>query len=99
MLKRDVGSLIPFCKPKDLQEQDLVAIAAQDLGETVVLDILSHRGDSKKRSTLEFQVQWSDHDVSWESWDTVKKLELPDGYIRSTSDANLKKLLPKAKKV
>ena len=99
VLERDVGFLIPFRKSKDLQEQDLVAIAVQDLGETVVLDILSHRGDPRRRSTLEFQIQWSDHDVSWESWDTVNKLELLDGYIRSTSDANLKKLLSKAKKV
>ena len=98
VLERDVGSLIPFRKPKDLQEQDLVAIAAQDLGETVVLDILNHRGDPRKRTTLEFQVQWSDQDVSWESWDTVKKLELLDGYIRSTSDSTLKKLLPKDQK-
>jgi len=98
VLERDVGSLIPFRKPKDLQEQDLVAIAAQDLGETVVLDILNHRGDPRKRTTLEFQVQWSDQDVSWESWDTVKKLELLDGYIRSTSDTTLKKLLPKDQK-
>ena len=67
VLERDVGCLIPFRKPKDLQEQDLVAIAAQDLGETVVSDILGHRGDPKKRSTLEFQVQWSNQDVLWES--------------------------------
>ena len=42
-----------------------MTIAAQDLGETVVLDILNHRGDPRKRTTLEFQVQWSDQDVSW----------------------------------
>ena len=76
-----------------------MAIAAQDLGETAVLAILSHRGDPKKRTTLEFQVQWSDLDVSWEPWETVKKLALLDEYIRSTSDTALRKLLPKQQKV
>ena len=96
--ERDVSFLIPFCHPEGLQEQDLVAIAAQDLGETAVLAILSHRGDPKKRTTLEFQVQWSDLDVSWEPWETVKKLALLDEYIRSTSDTALRKLLPKQQK-
>jgi hypothetical protein len=99
VLERDVSFLIPFRHPEGLQEQDLVAIAAQDLGETAVLAILSHRGDPKKRTTLEFQVQWSDLDVSWEPWETVKKLALLDEYIRSTSDTALRKLLPKQQKV
>ena len=92
ILERDVSFLVPFRQPS-LPEQDLVAIAAQDLGESVVLAILNHRGDPKKRHSLEFQVQWSDQDVTWESWETVKKLDLLDDYIRSTPA--LKILLPK----
>ena len=52
---------------------DMMRIASADIDETAVLSIDDIRGQLDKRSTLEFQVTWSDGDVSWESWETVRK--------------------------
>ena len=45
---------------------------------------------------MEFEVLWSDGDTSWESWDSVKKLEPLDAYIRAHPEAKLSSLLPKS---
>ncbi len=37
-----------------------------DLGEAQVDAVLAHRGDARKRGTLEFQVQWLDGNVTWQ---------------------------------
>ena len=50
--------------------------------------LLGHRGNAKQRVDLEFQVRWSDGDISW---DHVKKLV--DVYIRAHPEAKLKSLL------
>ena len=70
--------------------------AAADLGESEVKEILQHRGTAKKRVEMEFEVLWSDGDTSWESWDSVKKLEPLDAYIRAHPEAKLSSLLPKS---
>jgi len=71
-------------------------IAAADLGESEVKEILQHRGTAKKRLEMEFEVLWSDGDTSWEAWETVKKLEPLDAYIRAHPGAKLNSLLPKS---
>ena len=74
---------------------DVKAVAAADLGEAQVEAILAHRGSARKRTSLEFQVQWSDGDVTWEPWDRVKKLSAIDEYIRAYPGPELKSLLQK----
>ena len=74
---------------------DVKAVAAADLGEAEVDAILAHRGSARKRDALEFQVQWSDDDVTWEPWERVKKLAAIDDYIRAYPGPDLKPLLKK----
>jgi hypothetical protein len=74
---------------------DVQAVAAADLGEAQVDAILAHRGSARKRASLEFQVQWSDGDVTWEPWERVQKLAAVDQYIRASPGPDLKPLLQK----
>ena len=71
-------------------------IAAADLGETEVMEILQHRGLPKKRADMEFEVRWSDGDTTWEPCEAVKKLGPLDAYIRTHPEAKLHSLLPKS---
>ena len=68
-------------------------LAAADLGVDVVL---AHRGDARKRATLEFQIQWTDGEVTWQKWDDVKKLAAIDEYVRAFPGRELKGLLGKS---
>ena len=72
---------------------DVQAVAAADMGEAQVQEVLAHRGTARKRASLEFQIQWTDGDVTWESWDRVRKLAAVDEYIRTYPRAGLKALL------
>jgi len=74
---------------------DVQAVAAADLGEAQVQDILAHRGSARDRAKLEFQVQWTDGDTTWEPWDRVRKLAAVDAYIRAYPRSGLKSLLQK----
>lgn len=72
---------------------DVQAVAAADLGEAQVDLVLAHKGTAKKRSALEFQIQWSDGDITWEPWERVKKLAVVDEYIKAFKGRDLKGLL------
>jgi hypothetical protein len=76
----DVSRLKPFIVAPGV---DVQAVAAADLGEAQVDAILAHRGSVLKRASLEFQVQWSDGDVTWEQWERVKKLAAVEEYVAS----------------
>ncbi len=86
----DVSRLKPF---KVAPGVDVQAVAAADLGEAQVAEVLSHRGSAKHRSKLEFEVRWMDGDITWEPWDHVRKLTLIDEYIRAHPRAGLNALL------
>jgi hypothetical protein len=88
----DVSRLKPFLVAPGV---DVKAIAAADLGEASVDAILAHKGNARKRSSLEFQVQWSDGDVTWEPWEKVKKLSAVDDYIKTYPGPSLQSLLQK----
>jgi hypothetical protein len=55
--------------------------------------VLNHRGSVKSRADLEFLVSWSDGEDTWEPWESVRKLEAIDEYIRTHPEAKLKSLL------
>lgn len=88
----DVSRLKPFFVAPGL---DVQALASADLGEARVEAVLAHRGDARKRGTMEFQVQWSDGDVTWQPWESVRKLAAIDEYIRAFPGKDLKPLLSK----
>ena len=85
VLERDAAMLIPFLQPRVTTEQELVRIAAQDMGETEVEAILKHRGP-KTKEKIKFLVQWSDGDSSWERWPVVQKLKALDEYLERNKD-------------
>ena len=77
--ERDVSRLKPFLVGPDT---DPIDIAARDLNEMTIRDIISHKGNPKRRSTLEFQVIWEpDGDTTWESWETMRKTEAINAYV------------------
>ena len=88
----DVSRLKPFIVSTGV---DVKAVAAADLGEALVDSILAHKGNGRKRESLEFQVQWSDGDVTWEPWEKVKKLSAVDDYIKTYPGTSLQYLLKK----
>jgi hypothetical protein len=88
----DISRLKPFLVAPGV---DVKAVAAADLGEALVDSILAHRGKGRKRESLEFQVQWSDGDVTWEPWEKVKKLSAVDDYIKTHPGSSLQSLLQK----
>ena len=55
--------------------------------------VIAHRGSARKRSTLEFQIQWTDGDITWEPWESVRKLAAVDEYIRMFPGPSLRGLL------
>jgi hypothetical protein len=72
---------------------DVQAVAAADLGEAQVDSVLAHKGTAKKRSALEFQIQWSDGDITWEPWERVRKLAAVDDYVKAFKGSDLKGLM------
>jgi hypothetical protein len=74
---------------------DVQAVAAADLGEAQVQAVLGHRGTARNRKDLQFHIQWTDGDETWEPWERVRKLEAVDVYIRGVSGNSLKALLSK----
>ena len=57
--------------------------------------VLGHRGTARNRKDLQFHIQWTDGDETWEPWERVRKLEAVDVYIRGVSGNSLKALLSK----
>ena len=75
---------------------DPLDIARRDYLEYFVEEILSHRGNIKKVSTLQFYVKWlgySSAENSWESWANLRLVAPLHDYLRSRQ---LSKLIPKA---
>jgi hypothetical protein len=90
----DVSRLRPFLVAPGVEVKEL---AAADMGEVEVAEVLEHRGSAARRAELEFLVRWTDGDETWESWGHVKKLTAIDDYIRGHPEAKLKSLLQKDK--
>jgi hypothetical protein len=86
----DVSRLKPFLLAPGVDAQ---AVAAADIGEAQVDSVIAHRGSARKRSTLEFQIQWTDGDITWEPWESVRKLAAVDEYIRMFPGPSLRGLL------
>ena len=86
----DVSRLSVFYHEGSLEEAKV--LAAADLGESTVERILAHKGDPKKRSSMTFQVLWTEGDMTWESWEVVRKLAALEDYLQDHPDARLRQL-------
>jgi hypothetical protein len=62
----DVTRLLPFTY--DPQRTDPFDVAAKEQREYLVAEILDHRGDLKRKSTLEFLVRFTGYDDTFNEW-------------------------------
>ena len=63
------------------------------MGEAKVQAVRTHCGTARNCKGLDFEIQWTDGDVTWESWERVKRLAPVDDYTREDSGNGLKALL------
>ena len=63
-------SIIHNLRPFNYDEErtDPVAVTQQNAQEFVFEEVLAHRGDRAKRSTLEFRIRWSGFGEESDSW-------------------------------
>jgi hypothetical protein len=70
--------------PEGFSRQDLINISAIDHQEYEIDKIIEHRGNNKKKSTLEFLVSWTGYgpeDNSWEPYRNLKDTLALEKYI------------------
>ena len=79
----------------DPRHVDPLAIAAKDYEEDEVERILDHKGDPKRKSSLDFLVRWLGYDETedlWLPWSSLRTNAVLHQYLR---DNNMGKLIPK----
>jgi hypothetical protein len=73
---------------------DAKRISMVDREEFLVEEILAHRGNDKRKTSLEFLVKWqgySDENNSWEPWNNLKDNSFLHDYLRKHG---LSRLIP-----
>ena len=68
-------------------------VAIQNAQEFHIDRILSHRGDSNKRSSMEFMVRWLGYSEEYDTWEPYNNLRDTDQLITYLKDNKLKKLI------
>ena len=79
-----IHNLRPF--NYDAERTDPVEVAQQNAQEFVIEQVLSHRGNRAKRSTMQFLVRWSgfgEESDSWEPYKTLMHTEPLHRYLRA----------------
>jgi hypothetical protein len=74
---------------------DPLAIAAKDYGEFEVESIISHSGDPKRKSSMDFLVRWSGYDDSEDLWLPWSELRLNPALHKYLRAHGMEKLVPK----
>ena len=77
---------------------DAKRVSMVDKEEFLVEEIITHRGDIKRKTSLEFLVRWqgySEKDNTWEPWSKLKDNAVLHEYLRKNG---LSKLLPASHK-
>jgi hypothetical protein len=70
----------------------LMNLALIDHGEFEVERVLDHRGDPRRKSTLEFLVRWvgfEPEDDSWEPYANLRNVVAMDAYSRDHPELRL----------
>ena len=78
----------------DPMRTDPSDVARKDYLEFFIETILTHRGDTKRLSTLEFKVKWLSYNEShnsWEPWANLREMEILHLYL---IQKNLRQLIP-----
>ena len=92
ILKVHVDRLRKF-KSGDMTEPKLAELAAADVDEFVVKDILDHKYVGRKtKSNLVFLVEWEGYDPAYNSWEPYKNLkdvQAMDAYSARHPELNL----------
>jgi len=91
LIDTHVHQLRPF--NYDPERTKPLDIARQNAQEFLIKDILAHRGDRNRRSTMEFKVKWEDfgETESWEPYKGLRHSEKLHEYLRAHK---LKSLIP-----
>jgi hypothetical protein len=68
------------------------SVALLDRDEYVIDSVVSHRGNPKRVTSLEFLIRWqnysSEHDT-WEPWTEVKKVSVVHDYLHANNMSNI----------
>jgi hypothetical protein len=71
---------------------DAQTAALLDRDEFIVDSVITHRGNTKKISSIEFLIRWfnysSEHD-SWEPWAEMKKVSVVHDYLNKNNMSNI----------
>ena len=95
-IKTHVHNLRPFLfNPAQVNPQD---IAQQNEQEFIVGEILAHRGNHQRRSTMEFLVRWAGYDETSNSWEPYKALMHADRLHEYLREHRMRSLIPKGHK-
>ena len=70
-------------------------IARRDYMEFFIENILSHKGDKKKPSTMTFLVKWLNYDSTHNTWEPWKALRTTDQLHAYLRENNMSKVIPK----
>ena len=73
-------------------------IAQQNEQELMVRDIIAHRGDHHRRSSMEFLVPWTGYDASFNSWEPYKALMHVDKLHEYLREHKMRSLIPREHK-
>jgi hypothetical protein len=95
-IKTHVHNLRPFIfNPQRVNPRE---VAQQNEQEFMVRDIVAHRGDHHRRSSMEFLVRWTGYDASSDSWEPYKALMHVDKLHDYLREHKMRSLIPREHK-
>lgn len=88
-----ISNLSPF--NFDATRTDPTTVAQHDEQEFLIEDILDHRGDRTRRSTMEFLVRWEGFAASYDSWEPYANLRDTAKLSEYLANNRLRSLIPR----